>query len=277
LSTTEAPAEAEPKRAHRPVPKVPLGLFGAGGRMGRAVCAALESHPELRLVRSVGRETVDRGAFAGCAVVVDFSVAAATGDLFRALEGTGAALVTGVTARDAEAQAQLAAYAALAPVFEAANFSLGVAVLARLAAQAAAWLGTDFDAEIFELHHRRKADAPSGTALALGRAVAEGRGEAWPAARLPVHDGLTGPRPAGGVGLAAGRGGDVVGEHTVFFLGPAERVELTHRATDRAVFAHGALRAARFVSGQAPGRYGMADLVATAHLGADPSTGPHGA
>jgi 4-hydroxy-tetrahydrodipicolinate reductase len=137
-----------------------------------------------------------------------------------------------------------------------------VAVLARLVTQAAALLGPEFDAEIFELHHRRKADAPSGTALALGAAAAEGRAEPWPAARLPVHDGLTGPRPGGGVGLAAGRGGDVVGEHTVFFLGPAERLELTHRATDRAVFAHGALRAARFVAGRLPGRYGMQDLVA---------------
>lgn len=236
--------------------------------MGKAVRAALEAFPDLQLVVPVGRAPVARGAFAGCAVVVDFSVAAATDDLFRALDGSGAALVTGVTARDAEAKATLDAYAGSAPVFEAANFSLGVAVLARLVTQAAAWLGPEFDAEIFELHHRRKADAPSGTALALGQAVAQGRKEPWPEARLPVHDGLTGPRPAGGVGLGAARGGDVVGEHTVFFLGAAERVELTHRATDRAVFAHGALRAARFVAGRAPGRYGMADLVSAAGLGA---------
>lgn len=249
-----------------------LGLFGASGRMGRKVQEALAGPfaGRLALAVAVDADTPAGVGFAGCDVVVDFSVAAATDDLLARLSGTGAALVSGTTGRDAAAEARLVAHAAHAPVFTAANFSLGVAVLTALVEQAARALGPDFDPEVFEIHHGRKRDAPSGTALVLGEAAARGRGLPWPEARRAAREGDTGARTADEVGFAALRGGDVVGEHTVFLLGAVERLELTHRAADRGVFAHGALRAAEWVVGQGPGRYGMRDLVADAGAGPQP-------
>ena len=227
-----------------------LGIFGAGGRMGQQLQACVGEHPNLELFQAVGRD--DAGTFGDCDVVIDVSLASATQDLLDRLDG--AALVTGVTGRDAAQQAAIEAYAQTAPVFVAANFSLGVAVLSRLVRQAAAAL-TGFDVEVFEAHHRNKADAPSGTALHLARAAAEGARLDWPAARAPTRDGFTGPRAPDQIGISAARGGDVIGEHTVYFFGLAERLELTHRATDRAVFAHGALRVAAWLPTQADGMH----------------------
>lgn len=229
---------------------VALGLFGAGGRLGRSIVDCLETHPGLSLKTALGRGP---GDFTGCDVVIDVSVADATDDLLGRLGS--AALVTGVTGRTPAQQKRIDDLAAERPVLVAANFSLGVALLRRLVTQAAAAL-PGFDAEIFEVHHRHKRDAPSGTALALGAAVAAGQGLPWPDAKA-LRDGPTGPRGDAEVGLSAARGGEVIGEHTVFFFGPAERIELTHRAGDRALFAHGALRAAGWLAGRAPGRYTM--------------------
>lgn len=228
---------------------IALGLFGASGRLGQRIAGLVGEHPPLSLARTQGRGA--DGDFSGCDVVIDVAVAGATEALLARL--AGAALVTGVTGRDADQTAALEAYARQAPVLVAANFSVGVALLTRLVRQAAAAL-PDFDAEVFEIHHRHKRDAPSGTALHLGRAVAEGQGHPWPGSRA-LRDGPTGPRGPAEVGLAALRGGGVTGEHTVFFFGPGERVELTHRAADRAVFAHGALRAARWLAGRPAGLY----------------------
>jgi 4-hydroxy-tetrahydrodipicolinate reductase len=225
-----------------------LGIFGAGGRMGQLVAACVPEHP-FTLTASLGRGP---GDFAGCDVVIDFSVPGATTDLVSRL--AGAALVTGVTGRNPSELQHIQDYAQRAPVMAAANFSLGVAVLTALVRQATRALGPAFQAEIFELHHRHKADAPSGTALRLAAAAAQGAGLPWPDARAPVRDGLR-VRGDAEIGLSAARGGDVVGEHTVFLLGPAERIELTHRATDRRVFAHGALRAATWLVTQPPGLY----------------------
>jgi 4-hydroxy-tetrahydrodipicolinate reductase len=225
-----------------------LGIFGARGRMGRQLQACLDAHPALTLHQAVGRG--DGGDFAGCDVVIDVALAQATDDLLSRL--SGAALVTGVTGRDDPQTQAIEAYAQTAPVFVAANFSLGVAVLSRLVRQAAGMLA-GFDIEVFELHHRRKLDAPSGTALHLAREAAEGAGHPWPAAHRAPRAGFTGERSPTEIGVAAGRGGDVIGEHTVYFLGSAERIELTHRATDRAVFAHGALRVAQWLAGQPAG------------------------
>lgn len=238
-----------------------LGVFGADGRMGQQVLAALPHFPEVELALAVDRTTPAEARFTDCDVVIDFSLAAATDALLARLDGSRAALVTGTTGRDAAAEQAVAARAAVAPLFVAANFSLGVAVLTHLVEQAARTLGPAFDPEVFEIHHGRKVDAPSGTALHLGAAVAKGRDLPWPESRAAARDGHTGVRPPAEIGFSALRGGSVVGEHTVFFLGATERVELTHRATDRGVFAHGALRAATWVCGREPGRYGMADLV----------------
>lgn len=242
---------------------VRVGVFGAGGRMGRQIAAVVGEHPGLVLAVEVGRGAEGRGteaegkAFAGCDVVIDVSVAAATVDLVARLGSIP--LVTGVTGRDAAQMGLIEAQAQRAAVLVAANFSLGVAVLARLARQAAVAL-QGFDAEVFELHHRHKVDAPSGTALHLAQAVAEARGLAWPEARA-VRDGA-GARGEGEVGVAALRGGGVAGEHTVYFCGPGERVELVHRAADRSVFAHGALRAARWLARRGPGLYDVEGMLA---------------
>lgn len=243
---------------------IKLGLFGPNGRLGERIQRALVDQTDLQLEAVIGRG--DSGDFSTCEVVIDVAVAAATERLIACLGAGSAALVTGVTGRDAGQQQLIDTLASERPVFEAANFSMGVAVLVKLARDAARALGPQFDVEIFELHHRQKADAPSGTALRLGQAVAEGRALSWPEARAPVRDGLTGPRAPDQIGFAAGRGGQIIGEHTVFLCGPSERIELTHRASDRALFAQGALRAARWLCTadheRPAGKYGMADLLA---------------
>ena len=209
---------------------------------------------------------------AGADVLVDFSAPAFTVQLLeryftaRQLEadrgrGTGTALVVGTTGLGPDAEGLLDLAARYVPVLTAANFSVGVNLLLALAERAAATLGREFDVEIVEAHHRRKEDAPSGTALALGKAVADGRGVELDEVRRDGRSGWPGARPAGEIGFHAVRGGDVIGEHHVLFLSDMERVELVHRASDRGLFAAGALRAARWVSGRPPGRYTMRDVL----------------
>lgn len=255
-----------------------IAICGALGRMGREVTdeaaanAAFEiaalverpNHPGVG-VSVHGLEVIADGATlpAGIDVVIDFSAPAAVARRAAACAEAGIALVTGVTGlADAEIVA-IGRAGGRIPVFLAPNMSLGVALLARLAHEAARAL-PDFDVEIVEMHHRAKKDAPSGTAAALAREVEEAR----PGLRR-VHgrEGLVGPRDPHEIGIHALRGGDVVGEHTVVFAGDGERIELTHRAGSRRTFAAGALRAARFVSGRAPGIYGMDDLLADGHGG----------
>ena len=245
-----------------------LGVFGATGRLGARVVAAAQASPEWVVARALGRTVSDAEprahAFADCDVVVDVALPEATDALLERLGSSGVPLVTGVTGRTPAQRAALDAYATRAAVLSASNFSVGVALLRHLTELAAR--AVDWDAEVFEVHHRRKADAPSGTAWTLGEAVAQGRGLPWPdAARAPRESGARGGDE---VGLSAARGGDVVGEHTVFFFGEAERIELTHRANDRGVFALGALRAARFLVGQPPGHFSMRDVVRLSMPGA---------
>lgn len=236
-----------------------IGIYGAAGRMGQRLIAAAENTAEIEVIATIDRAQRN-GDFSACEVIVDVSVADATDGLISALDGCTAALVTGVTGRNAEQTAAIHDEAGRRAVFIAANFSVGIAVLNRLVAEAAKALGEHYDIEVLELHHRKKADAPSGTALQLAETAAGSAGLSWPDSRR-VRDGMTGPRQRAELGTAALRGGTVAGEHTVYFFGDSERIELTHRATDRDVFAHGALRAARWVSDQKPGRYGMSDLL----------------
>lgn len=193
-------------------------------------------------------------------VVIDFTVAEAVADHAKACADAGVGLVLGTTGIDEAGRAALAEAAKRIPIVAAPNFSVGVYVLARLATEATRLLGPDFDAEILELHHRMKRDAPSGTALRLAEAVTEARGVGREVYRT-TRDGLIGARPHGELGLQTLRGGDVVGEHTVFLFGDGERVELTHRATSRDTFANGALRAARWLSGRAPGMHDLGDVL----------------
>lgn len=260
-----------------------LALVGASGRMGQALVRALPDFPGLRLVAAVTHEGSaalgrDAGAHAGVApvgvnlasdlpaavraaeVVVDFSRAGALPATLEACAGAGRALVVGTTGYEPAVAARFEAVAARIPLLVAANTSLALNVLLALVRQAAAALPPGYDIEIVESHHRHKVDAPSGTALALGRAAAAGRGEALPHA--PALTGSApGPRSEGGIGFAVVRGGDVVGEHDVRFLGPGEQLRLSHIATDRAIFARGALTAAAWLAGRTPGLYGMADVL----------------
>lgn len=234
-------------------------LSGASGAMGRAIADLIEVDGHLQLAGQASR-----GQFfeteAQADVIIDFSHPELLERVVHYARDRRLPLVTGTTALSARVQTGLEAASAVIPVCQAANFSPGIHLLRELAIHSAEALNADFDIEILETHHRRKRDAPSGTALWLGEAVAKAR-----ASRLeqsaPLDRGSQRPlRQAGEIGIQALRGGDVTGEHTVYFLADGERLELTHRATDRRIFARGALLAARRIVGRAPGMIGFADL-----------------
>lgn len=258
-----------------------LALHGATGRMGRAIAALAHAAGDIQIVGAAaaasdpdqGRDlgelagvgsigvavTADvASSLLGAEVVIDFSVASAVKPLVALAVRSGVGIVSGTTNVDADTRAVLERAAASVPVLWAPNMSLGVQVLAELVEQAVRRLGPGFDAEIVEIHHRRKIDSPSGTAKRLADAVRKVR----PAAvELHGRDGDVGARTDAEVAVYGVRGGDVIGDHTVFLLGSGERIELTHRATSRELFAHGAIRAARFLAGRKPGMYAIADVL----------------
>jgi 4-hydroxy-tetrahydrodipicolinate reductase len=198
-------------------------------------------------------------------VVIDFTRASAARSHAEAMASTGTAWVLGTSGLSAADEAAVAAAAARIPVVYAANFSAGVTLIVALAERMAAILPpAQYDAEIVEMHHRQKVDAPSGTAIALGRAVATGRGVDFVSVMQSGRDGHTGPRETGAIGFAALRGGQVVGEHSLLFAGSDEQIILTHKAFDRRTFATGAVRAALWLAGQPPGLYGMRDVLGLA-------------
>lgn len=206
--------------------------------------------------------TTDAAAlFAGADVVIDFSSPSASAAHAALAARHGRALVVGTTGLDPAQEAALRAAAAAVPVVWAANMSLGVTLLGALVTSVAARLGPEYDIEIVEMHHRAKVDAPSGTALALGQAAAAGRGVDLGAVAQRVRDGHTGARRPGDIGFATLRGGDVVGDHMVIFAGPGERLEIGHRASNRQIFARGAVRAALWAAGRAPGLYDMKNVL----------------
>ena len=264
---------------------VRIGIAGASGRMGQALIDATLAAPDLTLtvaldVAQSAMAGADAGARSGrrtgvivsadvdavlsqCDVLIDFTRPEGTLAHAAACARDGVRLVAGTTGFSAGQKAELAAFAQRTAIVFAPNMSVGVNVLLKLVERAAAQLGPAYDIEIVEMHHKHKVDAPSGTALGLGEAAARGAGVALATHAVYAREGVTGPRKAGTIGFATLRGGDVVGEHTVVFAGAGERVELTHRATSRATFAEGALRAARFVADRAPGLYDMADVLET--------------
>jgi 4-hydroxy-tetrahydrodipicolinate reductase len=197
---------------------------------------------------------------AGGDVVIDFSSPAATAGLINLAVAAGKPLVIGTTGHSADEKKRLLALAARVPTVWAGNFSVGVNLLFALTARAARVLGDDYDAELIEMHHRHKKDAPSGTAVRLLELILEAR-QLGPDALRHGRSGLTGERTRKEVGVHALRGGDVVGDHTVIFASPGERIELTHKASDRAIFAKGALRAAQWVVNQPAGVYDMQDVL----------------
>jgi len=262
-----------------------IGIVGCGGRMGRMLVAevlatdgcTLAGGTEMPGSALVGQDLVGivgdadgdgitigddaEALFQAADTVIDFTVPDATMAHAGLAGELGTALIVGTTGMTPEQLAGLKDAASKASIVQTANMSVGVNVLLGLAERTAATLGDDYDIEIVEMHHRDKVDAPSGTALALGRAVAEGRGVDLEQVSQRVRDGHTGPRTAGDIGFATLRGGDIAGDHTVIFAGPGERIELTHKASDRAVFARGAIRAALWTAGQKPGLYSMRDVL----------------
>jgi 4-hydroxy-tetrahydrodipicolinate reductase len=286
-----------------------LALFGITGRMGQALIRALReetaagepassgpasggpawhlsgalaSPASARLGREAALEgaatgvivTADpRAALAGAAVAIDFSLAQSVAGHGRACAEARVPLLIGTTGLDAAARAELEAAAATIPVLIAPNTSVGVAVLTHLLSAACAALGPSYDVEISEAHHRMKRDAPSGTALAWGEAVAEARGAALADVAVFDRHASLGPRRPGSIGFAVVRAGDIVGEHTVTFAAAGERIELTHRASDRVIFARGALRAAAWLIGRPAGVYEMRDVLG---LGGRRSEDKHG-
>ncbi len=243
-----------------------VAISGVSGRMGTTLAGLIASRPEnFELVGGFDEDhppTADVLAHAD--VVVDFSAVPALQNLLEqhAAGLSGKALVVGTTGLTANIQSLLAEVARTSAVLVAANFSIGVNLLLKLVADAARVLpAAQFDVEIVEAHHRRKADAPSGTALALGRAVAAAREEALEKLRRDGRSGQTGERNTGEIGFHALRGGEVVGEHRVFFIGAHERVEFAHSAQDRTLFAEGALLAAQWMAGRPPGNYTMHDVL----------------
>ena len=235
-----------------------LGLFGAQGRMGRRVVECAATLDNFALYRALDRD--DEIDFLKCDVVIDFSTHTATERLYEHLAGTEIPLVTGVTGRNETERELIGVLSETRPVFAASNFSIGIAVLNELVTKAVKMLGDEFAAEILEVHHEHKMDAPSGTALSLGETIAKAKDSPWPESRT-IREGIGLPCTQSEIGVASLRGGDVVGDHTVFLLGVSERLELTHRAGNRALFARGALRAARWIVSQSPGLYGMNDLL----------------
>jgi 4-hydroxy-tetrahydrodipicolinate reductase len=261
---------------------LPIAVFGISGRMGQSLIRAIGEADGLRLSGAIGsadsehlgQEAAAAGAASGvlvtadaaaglrgAAVALDFSLPGAVIEHARACVGANLPLLIGVTGFETAARTELQAIARTIPLLLAPNTSVGVGVLNELAAVAAKTLGLAYDVEISEAHHRLKRDAPSGTALKLGQTVAAARQQPFSEVAAYGRAGVNQARAAGSIGFSVVRAGDIVGEHTVTFAAAGERLELTHRATDRMVFARGALRAAQWLVGRPPGLYGMKDVL----------------
>jgi 4-hydroxy-tetrahydrodipicolinate reductase len=261
-----------------------LIVAGAGGRMGRTLIKAISETPGLTLAGATEGEGSpllgqDSGVLAGLPpnrvlvtsevrpltlaadAIIDFTVPAATVKLVALAAETKIAHIIGTTGMTAADDAVVAEAAKKTAIVKSGNMSLGVNLLGVLTRQVAAALGEEFDIEIVEMHHNKKVDAPSGTALLFGEAAAEGRKIDLATHSERGRDGHTGARKAGTIGFASLRGGTVAGEHSVIFAGADERIELTHIATDRMIFARGALKAATWTRGKAPGLYSMLDVL----------------
>lgn len=261
-----------------------VAVFGASGRMGRTIVPLVVESADLRLSGALAADDDpqighDAGvvsgvapvavaltsdplrALADAAVVIDFTLPGASLAHARHCQARSVPMVIGTTGHDAAGRAEISRIAGDIAIVMAPNMSLGVNLLFKLAELAARALDADYDAEIFEAHHRHKVDSPSGTALGLGHAVARGRGTSLEQSAVYARHGATGPRPRDAIGFSVVRGGDIVGDHRVIFAGQGEQVELAHHAQDRSGFARGALAAARWVVGRPPGLYSMMDVL----------------
>jgi 4-hydroxy-tetrahydrodipicolinate reductase len=260
-----------------------IAVAGASGRMGRMLIEAVMDSPDTELAAALdlpsspalGHDAAEfagrrsgvviradaAAALAGAQVLIDFSRPEGTLNHLQACLALGVKAVIGTTGFTPAQKAEIEAAAQHVAIVFAPNMSVGVNVMLGLLASAARALGEGYDIEVLELHHRHKVDAPSGTALAMGEVLAGARGAALSDAGVFARHGVTGARVPGSIGFAALRGGDIVGEHTVFFSGAGERLEISHKSSSRANYADGSLRAARFVAGRASGLYGMNDVL----------------
>jgi 4-hydroxy-tetrahydrodipicolinate reductase len=261
-----------------------IGVIGCAGRMGRMLVAEIAGTEGAALAGGIARPgsaciSQDLGELAGIGrtglavgdsaeqllrdsdVAIDFTTPTATADHAALAASLSKPIVIGTTGFSDNEEGKIRAAALKVPVVLAANTSLGINLLLGLVAQVAERLGPEWDVEILEMHHKGKVDAPSGTALALGRAAAAARGVNFGEVAVRGRDGITGPRPPGAIGFAALRGGDAVGDHHVIFAGAGERLELAHRATNRAIYAKGAVRAALWLKDQPPGLKGMKEVL----------------
>lgn len=261
-----------------------IGIVGCGGRMGRMLVAEITATEGCSVAGGVAKPgsahvNHDIGELAGIGrigipvgdsaeklirdsdVVIDFTAPGVTTTNAALAARLGKPMVIGTTGLSPEQSEAVHQAARNIPIVWAPNMSLGINLLLGVVEEVARRLGADWDVEIMEMHHRGKVDAPSGTALALGRAVAAGRSVAFEEVEQRARDGITGPRRTGNIGFAALRGGDAVGDHHVIFAGAGERLEFSHRATTRAIYAKGAVRAARWVVGRAPGVYGLKEVL----------------
>jgi 4-hydroxy-tetrahydrodipicolinate reductase len=261
-----------------------LAIAGAAGRMGRVLTRIVHETPGAEVAGGIepkgsAHVGADMGVLAGIGPldvtisddplalftridgIIDFTVPQATIALAELSAQARIVHVIGTTGIGEDGDAKIRAAARHARIVKSGNMSLGVNLLAVMVRKVAAALGEDFDIEVLEMHHKHKIDAPSGTALLLGQAAAEGRGIELKSRSVRSRDGHTGARPVGDIGFATLRGGSVVGEHTVMFAGPAERIELTHKAESRDIFARGAVRAALWGMDRKPGLYSMIDVL----------------
>jgi len=261
-----------------------IGVTGISGKMGKVIAKAVTDHPIAELTSGLVRkgnsfDQLDLGEFIGqektghkitsdldifyknCDAIIDFSSPIFSLECAKKAAETGKIFVCGTTGFSEEEKHQLSEYSKHCVMVWSSNMSVGVNLLFALVEKVAATLREDYDVEILEMHHRNKVDAPSGTALSLGAAVAKGRGIDLKDIANMARSGVNNPRKKGEIGFATLRGGDVIGDHTVIFAADGERVELTHKATNRNVFASGAIRAAIWGSGQKAGFYLMKDVL----------------
>ena len=261
-----------------------IGIAGCAGRMGQMLIKEVLDNPNTQLTSateapnnyalgrdpgllvgsaSTGLTIKDNPAemFSNSDAVIDFTAPKITLMHAQLACKTNTALIVGTTGFQPSQQTKLEAFCKNTFIFQAANFSIGVNLLMGLSEQVGALLGNEYDAEIIEMHHKNKVDAPSGTALALGQAVAKGRGVKLDHVIEPVRLGITGVRKPGGIGFVALRGGSVIGEHTVMFAADGERIELTHKASERNIYSTGAVRAALWSQSKGNGFYGMPEML----------------
>lgn len=263
--------------------RLKIAVAGASGRMGRMLIEAVLNAPDCQLSGALDRPGSpalgqDAGAFlgqtsgvliqddlrqglSGAEVLIDFTRPEGTLAHLAICRELGIKVVIGTTGFDEAQKAQIAAYGQHIGLMMAPNMSVGVNVVLKLLDMAARALNEGFDIEIIEAHHRHKVDAPSGTALALGEAVAQALGRDLKQCAVYGREGITGERDPSTIGFATVRGGDIIGDHTVLFAGIGERIEISHKASSRGTFAQGSLRAARFLAGRGPGLYGMNDVL----------------